>query len=252
MCTMVILWRPGHRWPLLLALNRDEVLDRPWLPPARHWPDHPEVVAGRDLARGGTWLAVNDSGVTAGIMNRVGSLGPEPGKRTRGELPLKALTHGRAAAAAGELAKLDAGAYRAFNMVVADARDAFWLRHLRDQGPGRIDVFPLPTGLSMITASDRNDSSSPRVRMYLPLFEAAATPDPEAGDWKAWERLLSSRRSPPGHGPGEAINVRTQGGFGTVCGSTIALPASGAGFGKPLWRFAAGPPSDAPYRPVAV
>ena len=43
---LVILRRPGHDWPLILAANRDEMIDRPWQPPARHWPDRPEVLAG--------------------------------------------------------------------------------------------------------------------------------------------------------------------------------------------------------------
>ena len=48
MCTLVILRRPGHRWPVLIGANRDEMIDRPWEPPGRHWPDRPEVVAGLD------------------------------------------------------------------------------------------------------------------------------------------------------------------------------------------------------------
>ena len=86
MCTLVILRRPAHDWPVLIAANRDEMRDRPWRPPARHWPDRPEVVAGLDELAGGSWLGINDHGVVAGILNRVGSLGPAPNKRSRGEL----------------------------------------------------------------------------------------------------------------------------------------------------------------------
>ena len=32
MCTLIWLLRPDHDWPLLLATNRDEMIDRPWLP----------------------------------------------------------------------------------------------------------------------------------------------------------------------------------------------------------------------------
>ena len=39
MCTLVILRRPGHDWPLVLAANRDEMTGRPWRAPDRHWPD---------------------------------------------------------------------------------------------------------------------------------------------------------------------------------------------------------------------
>ena len=81
MCTLVMLCRPGHEWPVLMAANRDEMLDRTWSAPARHWPDRPEVVAGRDELAGGSWLGINDYGVVAGILNRMGSLGPSDGKR---------------------------------------------------------------------------------------------------------------------------------------------------------------------------
>ena len=80
MCTLVILRRPGDRWPLLLAANRDEMADRPWRGPGRHWPDRPDVVAGQDLLSGGSWLGLNDHGVVAAILNRVGSLGPAAGR----------------------------------------------------------------------------------------------------------------------------------------------------------------------------
>ena len=41
MCTLIMLRRPGNDWPLLLAANRDEMGNRPWEAPARHWPDRP-------------------------------------------------------------------------------------------------------------------------------------------------------------------------------------------------------------------
>src|ERR1700751_3950190 len=127
MCTLVILRRRNHRWPVLIGANRDEMIDRPWKVPGRHWPDRPEVVAGLDLLAGGSWLGVNDWGVAAAVLNRGGSLGPAPGRRSRGELVLEALDHAEAAIAAEALGGLDPVAYRAFNMVVADNRDAFWL-----------------------------------------------------------------------------------------------------------------------------
>ncbi len=45
MCILVTLRRPGHKWPLILGANRDEIVTRPWAPPGRHWPDRPDVVA---------------------------------------------------------------------------------------------------------------------------------------------------------------------------------------------------------------
>ena len=86
-------------------------------------------MAGLDVQAGGSWLGINDHGVVAGVLNRTGTLGPAAGKRSRGELVLEALDHATAAAAAQALSDLDPNAYRPFNLVIADHREAFWLRH---------------------------------------------------------------------------------------------------------------------------
>src|ERR1700757_2134099 len=100
MCTLAILRRPEHDWPVIIGANRDEMIDRPAEPPGRHWPDRTEVVAGRDLLAGGSWLGLNDWGVAAAVLNRHGALGPAAGLRSRGELGLGALDPADAARAA--------------------------------------------------------------------------------------------------------------------------------------------------------
>ena len=248
MCTVVILRRPGHEWPLILAANRDEMRDRPWRPPGRHWPDRPEVVAGLDELAGGTWLGLNDHGLVASILNRRGTLGPAAGKRSRGELVLDALDHADAADAVRALGALDPVAYRPFNMVVADDRDAFWLKSV---GEGRVQIAPLPVGLSMLTAYDLNDASSPRISFNLPRFAEAPAPDPDAGNWKAWDALLASRETPPGTGEEGMMNIALPSGFGTSSSSLLALPdRRQESARRPVWRFAAGAPDSAPFEVV--
>lgn len=270
MCTIFVLRRPGHPWPLLLAANRDEMRDRAWDPPGRHWPELPQVIAGRDQLAGGSWLGLNDSGVVAGVLNRIGSLGPEAGKRTRGELVLEALRHTDASGAATAITLLNPANYRSFNMVVADSRNAYWLRHKGGAaeaggsgpqspagGAGRdpgIEAFELPPGLSMITARDRNDLASARIRTYLPRLEAAAPPDPRKGTWGAWKRILASTRHEPDDGPHGAMTVVTESGFETVCSALIALPGLPQSLRsqppKPVWLFAPGRPDRTAFEPV--
>src|SRR6476660_5782207 len=198
MCSVVILRRPGHGWPVLLGANRDEMSQRPWLPPGRHWPDRPWVVAGLDQQAGGSWLGLNDHGLVAGIMNRPQSLGPAAGKRSRGELVLEALDHADAREAAAALAELDPGAYRPFKLILADNTEAFWIRH----DGTRIDAAAILPGLSMLTAHDLNDAAgSRRIGHFLPLFRAAPAPDPAAGDWQGLQALLGSRGFAAGAGP---------------------------------------------------
>jgi hypothetical protein len=257
MCTLVILRRPGHPWPLILAANRDEMIDRPWQPPARHWPDRPQVLAGRDELAGGSWLGLNDDGVVAAILNRRGSLGPETGKRSRGELVLEALDHAEAEAAAAALLHLDPRAYRSFNLVIADAENCYWLSNRGAEGPGRIEIDAPLAGLSMLTAGDLDDRTSPRIRTYLPRFRDATAPlpDPESGgDWSAWQALLRSRAHDAEDGPLAAMCLDTESGFATVSSSLIALPAPPAAFGQAppgaVWMFAPGRPDIADYQMI--
>ncbi|MBC7800400.1 MAG: NRDE family protein, partial [Gemmatimonadaceae bacterium] len=174
MCTVILLIRPGHAWPVLIAANRDERIDRPWDPPGAFWPEQPGVVAGRDRLGGGTWMAMR-GGLVAAVLNRPGSLGPAPGKLSRGRLPLLALRSDTAAAAVRAMLSLDGGDYRSFNMVIADRRSAWFVRGL---GHGAPEGWALPAGLHVVTAHDPNDPASPRARAHQPLFAAAEAPDP--------------------------------------------------------------------------
>lgn len=236
MCTVILLRRPASAWPLLLAANRDERLDRRWDPPALHWPG---ILGGRDATAGGTWMALNGHGVVAAVLNRPGSLGPAPGKRSRGELPLMALESTTAAGAARAISTLDAGLWRSFNLVLADAETAWFVAGL---GSGTPEVAELPEGVSMVTAHPPNDLTSPRTARHLPRFRAA--PPPEPPDWKGWPALLADSAG----SAGEALNVPPLGGFGTVCASLLALGREG----RREWQFAPGPPDRTPFAALTL
>jgi uncharacterized protein with NRDE domain len=244
MCTLVILRRPEHEWPVLIAANRDEMIGRPSLPPARHWPDREEVVAGMDLLAGGSWLGVNDWGVAAAVLNRHASLGPASGLRSRGELVLEALDHADAVAAASALSALDPAAYRTFNLVVADNRDAFWLRHA---GTGHIETHPLDDGLALLAAGDLDDSETRRLVLARPRFATTPPPDPDHDDWAAWQDLLGDETRPPGEPANAALRFRT-GDFATVSSALIALPAAALDERKPRFRFAQWLPEPLSWR----
>jgi hypothetical protein len=236
-CTVVVLLRPHHH--ILLAANRDERVDRPWDPPATWWPDHPGVIGGRDRSAGGTWMGINRHGVVAAVQNRPGTQGPAAGKRSRGELPLMALDHPTAAAAAEAMTRLDAGAWRGFNMVLADGTGAWFVR---GPGHGHPQSERLPPGVSMITAHDPNDLTSARTARHLPRF-AGAEPTGIA-DWELWHDILADRRG----NSVEQINVVPEDGFGTVCSSFVVLRPDG----PPIWLFADGPPHEAEFQPVRI
>jgi uncharacterized protein with NRDE domain len=239
MCTLITLHRPGTAWPLLLAANRDEALDRPWLPPDRHWQDQPDVIGGLDVLAGGTWLALNTAtGVAAAVLNRTGSLGPAPGKASRGQLPLQALRHPSAPAAAAAMRGLDAGLWRSFNLVIADSGGVFWVQ---GGGSGHVAVIRLADGLHMVTSADPDDASHPRIARHRPRFASAEAPDPP--DWRAWPALLADAEGPPE----ASLNIRPIRGFGTASSALIGLSAGAIAF-----DFASGPPDSAAFAPVAM
>jgi len=229
LCTVVLLRRPGHDWPLILGANRDERLDRAWDPPAAWWPGHPGVVGGRDRGAGGTWMAAGPSGVVAAVLNRPGSLGPAAGLRSRGELPLLAAGAESAAAGASRILALPVDAWRPFNLVVADTTDAVFVRAT---GAGRAECFPLANGVSMVTAHDPNDPGSPRIARHLPRFRAADAPAPAGDDWSAWASLLADDSIH--RAVDDTLRVPPTDGFGTVSTSLLAYDAAA----RRRWRFA--------------
>jgi len=215
-----------------IAANRDELLSRPWQSPAAHWPESPGIIAGRDETGGGTWLGMNRHGVVAAILNRHGTLGPAAGKNSRGALPLLALRHQSAEAAAAAMATTNAAAYRSFNLVIADRHSAWFLKGLESGSPA---AQKLGAKNWMITSGEPNDFLLPRIARHLPIFSAAS--------FSEWQNLLADNTGPWT----SALNIPPQNGFGTVSASLITLPAAG----PPTWLFAPGPPDATAFAPVS-
>ena len=83
MCLLAFDWQPNQH--LILSANRDEFHQRPTLPLAA-WTDEPNIIAGRDLKQGGTWLGINKQLRFAALTN-VRALGASPEHPpSRGEL----------------------------------------------------------------------------------------------------------------------------------------------------------------------
>jgi uncharacterized protein with NRDE domain len=68
MCLIAIAWQAHPEFPLVVAANRDEWRDRPAVP-AHWWADHPQLLAGRDLQAGGTWMGVTRERRFAAVTN---------------------------------------------------------------------------------------------------------------------------------------------------------------------------------------
>lgn len=89
MCLIALAYGMRPDMPLAVAANRDEFHARPTLS-ADYWPDHPQVLAGRDLEAGGTWMGVSKTGRFAAITNYATLR--QAGAKSRGELVADFLT----------------------------------------------------------------------------------------------------------------------------------------------------------------
>jgi uncharacterized protein with NRDE domain len=127
-CLLVVLFHVDPDAPLVVAANRDERLDRPALAMTVLADRSPRILGGRDLAAGGTWLAVNDRGVVAGLTNRPLPDGRDPAKLSRGALPLVLAGHDSAQSAVEDFAaRIRPGDYNPAWFLVGDRSSLYAL-----------------------------------------------------------------------------------------------------------------------------
>lgn len=136
---------PGR--PLLVAANRDEFHARPTAP-AAFWEDAPDVLAGRDLSAGGTWLGVTRSGRFAALTNFRDPAGHDPRARSRGTLVAGFLRGKDGPEEYLRAVSAEEGRYNGFNLLAGSPGD-LWLfesrtGRLRRLGSG---VFALSNAL---------------------------------------------------------------------------------------------------------
>ena len=143
MCLIALDHRPGSACPLRLGANRDEFHARP-AAPLGVWPDAPEIVGGRDLEAGGSWLAVHRRGRVAAITNvRDPRLTLPPGAASRGALVHEALTCDDLASWLRGLAGGRAERYPGFNLLAGDG-ERLWHLH---RGRDGVRLRQVPPGL---------------------------------------------------------------------------------------------------------
>lgn len=234
MCTTVVSVDPHSPVPMLVVGVRDEFLDRPWLPPGRHWPERPQLVGGQDLQALGTWLAVRPgpgAPRVACVLNGHGEPAEDSRRRTRGELPLLL-------AGDGEPGDLDPTRYDPFHLVRATPESA----HLWSWNGRALVEHSLDAGLHVIVNSGLEgvaDHDGPgdeqmlaRIDYFRPLLDKASRPEPSDGAtaavWGEWLSLAAGTGLDPGDD--RALVVRRtidDDRWGTSSLSLVALTRNG-------------------------
>ena len=253
MCTLAAFRDVSTRYPLVIAANRDEHVDRPSLPPQPLFEDA-AVVAGRDLRAGGTWFGcrVETPFFAAGLLNRRVGVRHAAGADapiSRGALCLRALRHRSVTDALVEIRAEHLDAYDPFNLllidrargVVVDNRDGF---HATELGPG----------LSVLTNLDVNDPRCQRLASAYAGFERAMPAlvrnGREEDVVEALAAVLSDHSgSSDAHGDDPLARVCVHaGGYGTRSSSVVLVRDDG----EVAYFHADDAPCRAPFKRVTA
>ena len=251
MCLIAIAWKARDDLPLIVAANRDEWRDRP-AEPARWWTDHPEILAGRDLQAGGTWMGVTRGGRFAAVTNFRDPSDKRSTARSRGELVTQFLLSREKPAPF--LAGLAARArdYNGFNLIVGDGTE-LWYFGSRE-GTARA-IAPGVHGLSnhlldepwpkvvraRMTMESALHEADPAPRLFAMLADGEGAPDkalPSTGVGIAWERRLASPLITGADYGTRASTVLTISREGAIGFEERTLADDGSVTGRAQWRHA--------------
>lgn len=187
MCLILLGWKVREDYPLILAANRDEFFERPTAP-ADFWEEAPEILAGRDLKAGGTWLGITRQGRLAALTNYRNPALHKPEAPSRGELVSDYLRSSRAPGAYLDALAPRAGLYNGFSLLLGDL-SGLWFFSNRG---GRNALAPGIHGMS----NRLMDTPWPKVergkRALAALLGGGGPPSPEA-----LLDLLADRTRPP-------------------------------------------------------
>ncbi|MFZ7943319.1 NRDE family protein [Neobacillus sp. 19] len=206
MCLILFAYQAHPIYKLIVAANRDEFHQRPTAP-AQFWMDQPEILAGRDLERMGTWMGVTKTGRFAALTNYRDPLEEREGKRSRGELVADALAYQGKIADYMKTLEINKHQYPGYNLLSGDANELYYYSNvggeLQKLKPGIYGVsnhlldteWPKvkkgKTDLANIIGGNREGLVE---QLFSLLKNADPAPDeslPSTGVSLEWERMLS-------------------------------------------------------------
>jgi uncharacterized protein with NRDE domain len=238
MCTLIILSKIVHGYPLVIAANRDEYRSRETKAPSL-WEDNPNLFAGKDLKAGGTWLGVNRRSLLVGVLNRRSEKGTDSSRRSRGLLCLEALKFSHLEQVRELMGKPLKETYNPFNLFYADCDRAF-VTHCQEE-QRTIEVSP---GFHFLANGDMDDANHPRLKKVMELTENIETLklDEAIGLLKSLCNQHAETKQPL-----DSVCIHGES-YGTVSSTIVALSPDAR---KTIYLHAEGNPCNAKYRKLS-
>jgi uncharacterized protein with NRDE domain len=205
MCFIVFAYRVHPWYRLIAAANRDEYYERPSAPVA-FWEDAPQVLAGRDLKEGGTWMGITRGGKFAAITNFRDPGSVKNGAPTRGRLVSDFLMGSESAVSYMNRISRSAQKYNGFNLICGDPRDLLVYSNRGEIIKLEPGIFGLSNhlldspwpkvvkGKKALAAAMNQKGSVLEESLFKILSDQKRAPDhklPSTGVELEWERLLS-------------------------------------------------------------
>ncbi len=242
MCTLIINRSLNSKWSCIIGANRDEYFERPSKGPGNHWKQFPNVYAGMDVTKGGSWLGINKSGLFAAILNRKTENINDTTKQSRGHIVINALSFQKLQNSLDYVKEIDSNNFNPFNLILGDYKSTYWIKN---ENSKRIELHTLPSGFSMIDGYNLNDINSPKYKYNIEDIRKASTPSPENNNWNSWIDILSINHNEKDN-LSKDINVHDkQSNYGTRSSSLLALPNKSKKtqmLTRPIWLYCDGFP----------
>jgi uncharacterized protein with NRDE domain len=125
MCLILFAYENHPQYRLVVAANRDEFYSRPTLP-AGFWPESPNILAGRDLKEGGTWMGITTSGRFAALTNYRDPASNKKEAPSRGHLVHKYLADTMAPSSYIDHIPDGGRDYNGFNLLIGDCESLYY------------------------------------------------------------------------------------------------------------------------------
>ena len=206
MCLIVFAYDVHPSYRLILAANRDEFYERPSAP-ADFWEDQPQVLAGRDLKEGGTWLGVTREGKFAAITNYRDPSAFKSNALSRGGLVSRYISGKQNPSHYLEEIFPQAGKYNGFNLILGEGRDIFVFSNRGGKQKLKPGIYGLSNhllntswpkvsrGKRILKAALGKKGNKLEEALFALLADRHIPPDsklPATGIGLEWERVLSS------------------------------------------------------------
>ena len=231
MCLIAFAWKAHPDFSLVVAANRDEWHERP-AAQAAWWADHPDILAGRDLQAGGTWLGISRRGRFAALTNFRDPSDRKADAPSRGQLVTEFLVGKQSAQEYLRALRENAARYQGFNLLVGDGDTLFYFSSRMGE------IITVPPGVHALSNHALNQpwpkvenaksalgaalqakmpEDARRMAFYELLSNDKLAPDaalPDTGVGLEWERVLS---------PALIVGEK----YGTRCSTVLTISVTG-------------------------